>query len=139
MKKIYIDVDGVLLTTSNIRAAKGAVDLLYFVLQNFDCYWLTTHCHDNDTTQVISYLSQFFYPSVVEKFKAIKPAAWNTLKTEGIDFDSDFVWLDDYPMQRERKVLEQRGCLKKLIQVNLDNKDELFHVIQKLDDLKESC
>ena len=139
MKNIYIDVDGVLLTTSNIRAAKGSVDLLYFVLQNFDCYWLTTHCHDNDTTEVISYLSQFFYPSVVEKFKAIKPAAWNTLKTEGIDFDSDFIWLDDYPMQSERKELEQHGCLKNLIKVNLDNKDELFDVIQKLKNLNGCC
>jgi len=139
MKKIYLDIDGVFLTTSNIRAAKGAVDLLYFVLQNFDCYWLTTHCHDNDTTHVISFLSQYFYPSVVERFKAIKPAVWNTMKTEGIDFDSDFVWLDDYPMQGERKVLEQHGCLKNLIQVNLDNKDELFDVIQKLKDLSESC
>ena len=138
MKKIYLDIDGVFLTTSNIRAAKGAVDLLYFVLQNFDCYWLTTHCHDNDTTHVISYLSQYFYPSVVERFKNVKPVVWDTMKTEGIDFDSDFIWLDDYPMQGERKVLEQRGCLKNLIRVNLDNKEELFNVIQKLKDLNES-
>ena len=132
MKKLYLDIDGVLLTTSNIRAAKGAVDLLYYVLENFDCYWLTTHCHDNDTTHAISYLSQYFYQSVVEKMKSIKPAAWTALKTEGIDFESDFIWLDDYPREAEKDVLRHHGCYRSLIQVNLDNKDELFDVIQKL-------
>ncbi|MBQ3989453.1 MAG: hypothetical protein II630_01310, partial [Bacteroidales bacterium] len=58
--------------------------------------------------------------------------AWTALKTEGIDFESDFIWLDDYPREAEKDVLRQHGCYRSLIQVNLDNKDELFDVIQKL-------
>ena len=137
MKRIYLDIDGVLLTQRNQRISEGAIDFLNYLLQNFDCYWLTTHCHNNDTSAVIGYLSQFFPNNMIENLKSVKPVVWDTLKTEGIDFDSDFYWIDDYPLESEKKVLEQHNCLENLIQVNLDNKDELLHLVQKLKILNE--
>lgn len=40
MRKLYLDIDGILLTKRNPRAADGAIELIDYVLSNFDCYWL---------------------------------------------------------------------------------------------------
>lgn len=136
--KIYLDVDGVLLTKKNTKVPEGAIELINYILQSFDCYWLTTHCRNLDTISVIGYLSIFFPYDVVEDLKSIKPVVWDALKTDGIDFNSEFYWLDDYPLEAEKKVLEQHGCSKNLIQVNLDNKGELFRVMKELKLLNEN-
>jgi len=57
--KLYLDVDGVLLAqeSKNIPTtvlANHINEFLEFVLQNFDCYWLTTHCRNNSTRKNIS-------------------------------------------------------------------------------------
>lgn len=134
MRKVYLDIDGVLLTKKNIRAAEGAIELIDYVLSNFDCYWLNTHCRTNDTREVLSYLAEYFSNDVVDRLKVVKPAIWDTLKTEGIDFNSDFYWLDDCLFEAERKELEYYQCLGKMIKVNLDYQDELRWVIQVLND-----
>lgn len=130
--KLYLDIDGVLLTTKNTRAADGAIELIDFALSNFECYWLTTHCKDGNCSQVVKMLDQYYPKDVAENLKKVKPAKWNTLKTEGIDFDSDFFWLDDYVFEAEKIVLERHSCLENLILVNLFNQDELSRVKQKI-------
>jgi hypothetical protein len=43
-------------------------------------------------------------PETLEKLEdAVRPTNWDALKTEAIDFESDFYWLDDNPLQVERK------------------------------------
>lgn len=116
---------------------EGAIELINYILQSFDCYWLTTHCRDLDTISVIGYLSKFFPHDVVEDLKSIKPVVWDALKTDGIDFNSEFYWLDDCPLEAEKKVLERYDRSKNLIQVNLENKDELFRVMKELKMLNE--
>jgi len=132
MHKLYLDIDGVLLTTKNTRAADGAVEFIDFALSNFDCYWLTTHCRDGKCNQLLRLLAQYFPDDVLEKMKKVKPTKWDTLKTESIDFETDFYWLDDYAFEAEKKVLEQHKCLGNLILVNLNNNDELLQVKQKI-------
>lgn len=132
MKKLYLDIDGVLLTCKNKSAAQGSEVFIDYILKHFDCYWLTTHCKVGDTSSAISYLSEYFPPNVMKKLKLIKPTYWNTLKTEGIDFTSDFIWLDDYVFQAEKDVLLKHGCLNSLILVNLNTEKDLFHIIEKL-------
>ena len=56
MYKLYLDIDGVLLTTKNTKAANGAIEFIDFALSNFECYWLTTHCKDGSSNQVLCYL-----------------------------------------------------------------------------------
>ena len=102
MRKIYHDVDGVLLTRKNVRMADGAMEFIDYVLSNFDCYWLTTHCRSHETDNILKYLSEFFPSDIVDKLAFVKPSLWDTGKTEGIDFDSDFYWLDDYLFEFER-------------------------------------
>ena len=132
MKKLYLDIDGVILTNRNPRATDGAVDLIDFILSRFDCYWLTTHCRENNSTNALIRLALYFPENVIEKLKQIKPTQWNTLKTEAIDFDSDFYWLDDYVLEAEKKELERHECLQNLLLVNLMNDNELTKIIQKL-------
>ena len=132
MYKLYLDIDGVLLTTKNTKAANGAIEFIDFALSNFECYWLTTHCKDGNSSQILKLLAQYFSDDVVEKLKKVKPTKWDTLKTEGIDFESDFFWLDDYVFEAEKKVLEKHNCLENLILVNLYNKNEISRVKQKI-------
>ena len=61
----------------------------------------------------------------------IKPTVWSTLKTEAIDFNSDFLWLDDYVLEAEKKVFGEKGCVNNLIIVNLDNTKGLQEIILK--------
>lgn len=70
---LYLDIDGVLLDYNTDTYAKG------------------------DAAPAIEYLSGYFTQEIIEKLKKIKPTYREDLKTEGINFDSNFIWLDDYP------------------------------------------
>ena len=132
MKKLYIDVDGVLLTSKNTQMAEGSIAFIEEVLSRFDCYWLTTHCKDGNNNQVLNYLSQYFPINIIEKLKKIKATEWDTLKTEGIDFTSDFYWFDDYVFEIEKIELRKHDCLNNLILIDLNRPNELFNALQKL-------
>ena len=74
----------------------------------------------------------YFPKSTIERLKQIKPTQWNTLKTEAIDFGSDFYWLDDYVLEAEKKELERHECIQNLLLVDLMNDNELMNIILKL-------
>ena len=105
MIKLYLDIDGVLLTKRNTKVADFAVEFVDFVTEYFDCYWLTTHCKGNAETTV-KYLSRYYALNSIEKFRKVKATDWQTLKTEGIDFSSDFYWIDDAPFESEKRILK---------------------------------
>jgi hypothetical protein len=131
MTKLYIDIDGVLLTTKQAKPANNVITFIDFMTTNFDCYWLTTHCKGNDKT-VLAYLKPYFDTSTIDKLKTIKPTNWETLKTEALDFTSDFFWLDDNPFNAEINVLQSHACVDKLIVVDLRNEGELERIVKKL-------
>lgn len=128
LKKLYIDIDGVLLTTKRTTTADFAVDFIDFVTTHFDCYWLTTHCKGN-TSNPLAYLARYFDSETLEKLKKIKASNWTTLKTEAIDFASEFIWLDDNPLVSEINVLMSHSAINKLIKVDLSKPDELKWVM----------
>lgn len=130
-KKIYLDIDGVILTSKHTQPAENIEDFINFVIENFNCYWLTTHCK-GDINPTIKYLSYYYNENMINILKKVKPTNWETLKTEGIDFNSDFIWLDDYPLYSEKLILEKNNCLESLIEVNLNNKDELLRIKDEL-------
>ncbi len=80
IKKLYIDIDGVLLTAKNPKKADNVEEFLSFITLNFDCYWLTTHCK-GEVYPVVSYLSKYFYNETMNLLRKIKPTHWDTLKT----------------------------------------------------------
>jgi hypothetical protein len=132
VKKLYLDIDGVLLTTKQIKTADDVIPFIEFVTTNFDCYWLTTHCKGNIGT-ALNYLSDYFDSTTLKKLEKINPTNWITLKTEAIDFKSDFIWLEDYPFESEKKVLMKHNAIHKLITVDLNKVGELMRVMVALE------
>lgn len=129
--KIYLDIDGVLLT-KQMTIPKGAIELIDFLLESFDCYWLTTHCRHGEN-KAIQYLSQFYHlPEILTKLEKVKPVYWLDLKTEAIDFSSDFLWLEDYPFQAEKQVLKKHNKENSLLIVDLQNTNELLRVLNEI-------
>ncbi len=130
-KNIYIDVDGVLLTIKNTKPAVNSIEFIHYILANFNCYWLTTHCK-GDSTPALKYLNQFFDNVIIEKLKTVKTTNWSTLKTEAIDLNSDFFWIEDYPFQAEINILEYNNKKDNLIIVDLNQPNELLRIIELL-------
>lgn len=126
-KKLYLDIDGVLLTCKRTAPADGAIEFIAYVVNTFDCYWLTTHCKGG-VNKAVHYLAAYFDNPTLQLLAQVKPAYWDALKTEAIDFTLDFVWLEDYPFEAERAVLVLNNCPENLIVVDLNNKDELKRV-----------
>jgi len=133
--KLFIDIDGVLLTAKLTKPAENLREFIDYILENFDCYWLTTHCK-GDTKPTLDYLASFLDDETINKLKQIKPTYWTTLKTEVFDFSSDFFWLEDYPLDAEISVLSEHNSLNSLLLVDLNQKDELKRVIEVL---KTNC
>lgn len=125
--KLYIDIDGVLLTNKKTTASEYACEFLNYCVKNFDCYWLTTHCK-GDNKNVLKYLNEYFNVEMNDTFNLIKITYWDKLKTEAIDFTSDFLWLEDNPFNAEIEILHKNNSINNLIVINLNNKDELIRV-----------
>lgn len=132
MTKLYLDIDGVLLTARHTQAAPGVAAFVEFVTQHFACYWLTTHCK-GDSEPALRYLSRFLAPATLELLRqAVQPTNWDTLKTEAIDVAADFYWLDDSPFQSETAYLQARGVADRLIVVDLNRPEELASIAEGL-------
>ena len=54
---LYLDIDGVLLANEK-NLAIGAAEFIKYAADNFDVYWLTTHCMDGTTGHAIEYLQR---------------------------------------------------------------------------------
>ena len=82
---------------------------MLFDLVGDQVYWLTTHCRDGTTDSVSAYLKRGIDDDIYALVEKIKPARWNTLKTEAIDLNSEFLWFDDVIFRSEYRVLEKAG------------------------------
>jgi len=128
MIKLYLDIDGVLLTAKHTRAAEGVDEFVDFVTTHFECYWLTTHCKGESRT-ALKYLVQFMQSETIKKLEdAVQPTNWDALKTEAIDFESDSYWLDDSPLPVERRILEGNGVSDRLVLIDLERPSELANI-----------
>ena len=128
---LYLDIDGILLNYDSDSRADYSIELIDYITNEFDCYWLTTHCK-GDAAPAIEYLSDYFPAETIEKLKTIKPTYWEDLKTEGINFEKKFIWLDDDPFQTEVSVLEHFGVSNSIYKVDLKNENELLTVLNHL-------
>lgn len=130
--KLYLDIDGVLLTKRNPRPKNFSKRLIQFAVENFDCYWLTTHCK-GDTGTAIKYLKPYFPEVYLRMLSKIKPTNWDALKTDAIDFESAFVWIDDMmPFEAEQKVLSEKNKGNFIL---VSESTGLLFVIEKLKDV----
>ncbi len=128
---IYLDIDGVLITNHG-EPSLHVYERLEHLTSSYTCYWLTTHCKYNNPEPAIRYLEDII-PESVEFLKKIKPTDWDILKTEAIDFSEKFVWLDDYLMQSEEKVLTEKDSRDGMIKINLkSNPHQLQEVLEAI-------
>lgn len=131
--KVYLDIDGVLLT-KKMRVPDHGPEFISYITQYFECYWLTTHCRAGEN-HALKYLSQFYAQRELMNLAKVKPTDWLTLKTEAIDFGIPFIWLEDYPFNAEKKVLEQHGCEDSLLLVDLNKVQELPNVQRQISEM----
>jgi len=131
MKKLYIDIDGVLITRYDHQTPEGLWEFIDFATQHFDCYWLSSYCK-GDAKPVLRLLLKYVDTKTLEKLKDVKATTWRKCKSEAIDLASDFYWLDDAPRHADRQVLMEHGKLDRLIVVDLNRPRELFRIIELL-------
>jgi len=123
--KIYLDIDGVILTKEGKQMPFLKEFLLYvFNLAGDEVYWLSTHCKDGNTERVIEHLEGKVEDDVLEVLKIVRGTKWEDLKTEGIDLNSEFLWFDDNIFESEYRVLEELNKDYCLIKVE-ENLEEL--------------
>jgi len=89
MKDLYLDINGEILTKDG-KPANYLLDFLKKATENYNCYWLTTHCK-GDAKTAVDYLESRLPDEAMNFIRKIKPTSWNTLKTEAINFDNDFI------------------------------------------------
>ena len=129
-QNIYIDIDGVILTKGGVPAMH-LDKFLKYILGNYSVSWLTSRCH-GDTKYTIKYLSQFLLPQTVNLIERIKATNFTLDKTEAIDFNRRFFWLDDELFASEVNTLKEHGQYDSWIEVNLiRNPNQLNHLINK--------
>ena len=108
---IYLDIDGVLRGVAS--PVEDRVELLDYILTNFSdsAYWLTTHCRQDYNHTRAALLNSDLPRDLVERVsEAVKPTNFAVLKTDAIDFNKPFIWLDDNLFESEQKVLESHNC-----------------------------
>lgn len=118
---IYLDIDGVLLHGQKNKPAIG-LDFFLKTLRKLgnDIYWLTTHC-DGDANTAVKYVEPHLKSNLSKVIiETIKPTTW-TVKTQGIDFDKPFLWLDDKPLGwADKEDMKKHGVTDSLIIVDLN-------------------
>ena len=130
-KDLYIDIDGVVLTKGVIPALYLEIFLKY-ILKNFSVSWLSTRCNGN-SNQPANYLSRFLSEDCIKLVKKIKPTTYSIDKTEAINFNRDFYWLDNELFASEENTLKEHGKYDSWIKVNLiENPNQLLDIIKSL-------
>lgn len=134
--RIYLDIDGTLihedLSDMYGKPAAGLKEFL-IALRPYDTYWLTTHCMDGDPIHAQKKLKEVlpdeFYPDI----DRIQGTAWQSLKTEAIDWNSDFIWFDNDIYTKEWERFKTAGPDQRVIEVNLrDNPNHLVEITRDI-------
>lgn len=119
---IYLDIDGTLihedLTDNYCKPAAGLEEFI-IALRPHNVYWLTTHCRDGNPERAREILKEHLPESLHADIDRIKPTIWDTMKTQGIDWSKDFIWVDNDIMIAERKLFESAKPEQQIIEVNL--------------------
>ena len=114
---IYLDIDGVILANDR-QAALHADEFVKYIVERYPVYWLTTHCQ-RPGDDPVPRISPMFKPETIEYLEKIRPAYWDEMKTEAIDFTQPFLWFDDGLFDEEREALVQHNALDSWVEVNL--------------------
>ena len=134
--KVYLDIDGVLLTRDR-KIPEYGEEFVSYLISHHEVFWLTTHCRGG-VNGAINYLSQFYSGIPLAYLKQVAQTDWMDLKTEAIDFNSRFIWLDDCPFESEKRVLNKYNRIDALMLVDLKRENELREVKMKIEQLSNN-
>lgn len=132
--KIYLEIEGILLTKQHDRAVDFADKFLQFILTHWpdSVYWLSEHCWrgKNDTIET---LEPFLGRKTMSMIDLIQPTTWDELKTDGLDFKTPFLWYDTQIFPEEKKILKHYSAIDCLRLIDLDKQplsllDELVYL-----------
>jgi hypothetical protein len=127
---IYLDIDGVILANEE-NLSIGAEEFIKYAVENFDVYWLTTHCTQSDATHAINYVMRAGSESLRPHLEKLIPTSWSDNKTEAIDFSKPFLWFDDDCYLAEKRDLEANNAFNSWVEVDLRNyPDQLMREIK---------
>ena len=135
---IYLDIDGVLRGAAS--PIEDRVELLDYILTNFSdsAYWLTTHCRQDYNHTRAALLNSDLPKDLVERASTtVQPTNFAALKTDAIDFDKPFIWLDDNLFESEQKVLEAHDCLVNHFSMNPRDPEMAKKALTLIKKLKE--
>ena len=130
MLNIYLDVDGVLRGCASPKEDIEA--FLRYCLDNFSVYWLTSHCKGGVNYAPRALEGILSDDLVKELAQKVQPTDWSTLKTEAIDFDEPFVWLDDYEVSYEIERLKEHNLEDSFYLVDRNNPNAAKEMLQYL-------
>ena len=134
--KIYLDIDGTMVHEDlSENYGKPAVGLEEFItaLRSHDTYWLTTHCMDGNPEHARELMKRHLPQSLHGDIDRIKPTIWHTLKTEALDWNSDFIWFDNDIMEAEWKAFENCSPNQSVMQVDLmENPNQLEEITRDI-------
>jgi len=144
---LYLDIDGSLIMTTEKHLASicelglGCLEFLQYATRHFECRWLTFHARTGFTNNVSRVFRQAVGVNALPKewlliLENIKPAPWCLHKTDGIDFTTDFYWLDDAASEYDLNILAERNLSSRLIKAHLNHfASDLYRVREILDDV----
>ena len=114
---LYLEIDGVLLRRRRgsgmfdaFELARGCVEFLEWATSRFQCRWLSSRCRDgflDGSRRAFRSAGASLDDPRWGVLDLIPPALWNTSKTEAIDPESDFWWVEDDPTDTERDWLRR--------------------------------
>lgn len=132
---IYLDIDGVLLD-KNGEPTKGLEEFLNYVTNYHNCYWLTTNCQGDVQTVINHFRNKSVTTLVMDLLLKVQPTIWS-YKTDAINFDEDFLWLDDNLFLKEKWVLEEKNAMPNFVHFDLRNNPyQLLEVLDMLVEMK---
>ncbi len=130
-----MDIDGVILANEE-NLAVGAIEFIRYATDNFEVYWLTTHCMDGNPSHAIEYVQRATKDDIRPYLEKLRPTTWSLAKTEAIDFSKPFMWYDDDCYSGERIALNEHNTFNSWIEVDLAKyPDQLVHELKLLHSL----
>ena len=132
---LYLDIQGTLLQLSG-KPAKHLGEFLKVATRDHTCFFVTSCAHqhtDSAHQQIVQNFPEELHPYLQQ----IKIAAWQTRKTDAIDFSQEFLWLDDQITPDEQAILERNDASAKAIRMDhFENPDQLREIAKQLSSKK---
>ena len=142
---LYMDVDGVLLRRRNsgifdaFELAPHCLEFLEWATAHFRCRWVTSRARtgwpDGIRRAFRSAGAALDDPrwAVLDQ---IEPAAWTINKSEALNPESEFWWIDDAPSSDDVNWLRVHGCEDRLVKISTDVDPEALNYLTRCWDRK---